>query len=267
MPSFLAEVVAHKSSEIEKKKTQFPLENFKNKITQGNGSFINAIKDDGLKLIAELKPRSPSLGELDSSNDFDSRLATYEKYAQAISVLCDEKYFGGSIELLNSVTQKTKAPTLLKDFVLDSYQIFEGRAAGAQAALLIAKILDENKLKELYSICLDLNICPVVEVQTKEEIDFVSCVKPEVLLINNRNLDTLKIDLNTVSLLSKFVDKNAIVIAASGVETADDFIAIRPFASRFLIGSSLMKTKSPETKFEEFLEAEKTYLNQEKESK
>ncbi len=268
MVSFLAEVVAHKTSEIEAKKNQLSISALKGSLQVGEESFAKVLEGNGLKLIAELKPRSPALGDLDRSNDFDSRLLCYEKHAQAISVLCDEKYFGGSIDLLKDVSRKTKAPTLLKDFVIDEYQIFEGRAAGAQAALLIAKILDEQKLKRLYSTCQELRMTPVVEVQTKEEIEFVqSAVSPKVILINNRNLDDLKIDLNTVSQLVKYINSDAIVIAASGVENASDFLHLRPYASRFLIGSALMKTKNPETKFEEFMEAERRFLSSKKESK
>ena len=268
MASFLAEVVAHKITEIESKKNQLSISALKDSLKEGNGSFAKSLEGDGLKLIAELKPRSPALGDLDRSNDFDSRLLCYEKYAQAISVLCDEKYFGGSIDLLKDVSKKATAPTLLKDFVIDAYQIFEGRASGAQAALLIAKILDEQKLKELYATCIDLRMTPVVEVQSKEEIEFVqSTVAPQVILINNRNLDDLKIDLSTVSRLVQYINSDAIVIAASGVDNASDFLTLRPYASRFLIGSALMKTKNPEAKFEEFMEAERTFLSSKRESK
>lgn len=260
MPSFLDEVVDHKKSELKERIERRPLNSFRDGISKATGSFKKALEGDGLKLIAEIKPRSPSLGELDSSNNFDARLDTYQRYAQCVSVLCDQRYFGGSVDLLESVSKKINTPTLLKDFVINPYQIYEGRKAGAEAALLIAKILTKETLIELNSLCKALGMTAVVEVQSEEEIDFVECISPEVILVNNRNLDNLQIDLLTVEKLRPRIDQSCILIAASGIETAADLIAMRPFASRFLVGSALMKTQNPEEKFEEFFQAEKQYL-------
>ena len=259
MPSFLEEVIAHKLEELKEKESRRPLASFKSELKKGSFAFQKALAGEGLKLIAELKPRSPSLGDFSAEQGQEQRLNCYENYAAAVSVLCDQKYFGGSVELLAGVSARLKIPTLLKDFVINPYQLYEGRYAGAQAALLIVKILSREQLVELNQLCRELGMSAVVEVQTEEELIQAECINPELLLINNRNLDNLEIDLKTVERLSRKIPPSCMVIAASGIETGEQLLATRPFASRFLIGSSLMKVDDPAEKFEEFLQAEKTY--------
>lgn len=262
MPSFLEEVIAHKQGELLEKATRCSLAELKSKVEKGSFQFKKALEGDGLKLIAELKPRSPSLGDFsaDAAADLKARLEIYKTYANAVSVLCDQRFFGGSIDLLAQVSQSLSLPTLLKDFVISEYQIYEGRVAGAQAALLIVKILTEKQLEEYSRLCRELGMTAVVEVQNEAELKKVEAIAPEILLINNRNLDSLEIDLRTVENLSSKINYPSLLIAASGIETGAQLAATRPFASRFLIGSALMKEKNPAAKFEEFLQADKDYL-------
>ncbi len=267
MNNFLAEVIQHKKSELEQKKAERPFDLLKAAATPGNSSFLQALEGDGLKIIAEVKPRSPSLGQLDSKISMDDRLEIYQANAQAVSVLCDQRFFGGSIELLQTISKKLSLPTLLKDFVIDPYQVYEARVAGAQAVLLIAKILQKYELESLNSLVLELGMTPLVEVQSEEEVDFVESINPALLLINNRNLETLKMDLHTVERLLGKLKYETKVVAASGIENADHMTLMRPFASRFLIGSALMTSEDPLGKFQEFRNAEARFQMQMQRSK
>ncbi len=265
MDSFLNQVIKHKRAEIAEKEMKRPLSSFKHKCSKASKQFELALQGDGLKIIAELKPRSPSLGQLDQNDDLICRLEAYQKYAACVSVLCDERFFGGSIALLESVTLRIKQPCLLKDFVISEYQVYEGRQAGAEAVLLIAKILDFEEFRSLFELIAELGMTAVVEVQTEAELKMVEPLKPSVVLINNRNLDNLQIDLNTTGRLATLPGYPCKIISASGIESGDDLLGLRSFASCFLIGSALMKSADIGKKFEEFFEAEKSFLKRKKE--
>lgn len=259
MGSFLEEVIANKKRELIERKTKLPLAKISQNLPCAAGNFARALNSNELKIIAELKPRSPSLGELDGKINRGERLEIYERYASAVSVLCDQRYFGGSVGLLEEISSSISLPTLLKDFVIDPYQVYEGRKAGAEAALLIVKILDDKTLSLLSELTKQLKMEPILEVQTEEELRRAEAIGAEYILINNRNLDTLIIDLNTVASLSSKLKSDAKIIAASGIETAEHILEMRPFASRFLIGSALMSSGRLEEKFQEFLSVEARY--------
>src|SRR5579883_2239513 len=156
MPSFLEEVVANKKKELAERKEQVPIQNICNQLAHGTHRFAKALDSNSLKIIAELKPKSPSLGQLESSEKGSAsrskRMEIYQRYASAVSVLCDQRYFGGSVKMLEEVSSSINLPTLLKDFVIDPYQIYEGRRAGAEAVLLIVKILSDRKLEDLIEL-------------------------------------------------------------------------------------------------------------------
>jgi indole-3-glycerol phosphate synthase/phosphoribosylanthranilate isomerase len=259
MQSFLTDLLKHKEEELKLRQEARPLDTFQKQIKPAGGAFFKALSGDGLKIIAEVKPRSPSLGQLEGKVDLKDRLSMYQKYAQAVSVLCDQKYFGGSVELLTDISASITLPTLLKDFVIYPYQVYEARHAGAEAVLLIVKILNKQDLLELNSLVLELGMAPVVEVQTEEELQIAQEIHAQLILINNRNLDTLQMDLSTVSRLVPKISYPAQIIAASGIENGEQLREMRPYASCFLIGSSLMASGDPEAKFEEFLAAEQLY--------
>jgi indole-3-glycerol phosphate synthase len=260
MASFLDEVIGNKERELVERKNKLPLAKISEYVLPAGRKFDKFLEPDGLKIIAELKPRSPSLGELEGKINRGERMEIYERYASAVSVLCDQRYFGGSVQLLEEVSSSISLPTLLKDFVIDPYQVFEGRKAGAEAVLLIVKILSDRKLESLIELVEQLHMEPVVEVQTEDELKRAEYFGAEYILINNRNLDTLKIDMYTVERLANKAKTRAKLIAASGIESAEQILELRPFASRFLIGSALMSSGNLEEKFKEFLSVETRYL-------
>jgi indole-3-glycerol phosphate synthase len=247
----LAEIVAHKLKELVERKAICPENHLAKQILCGNGRFEQALAGDGIKLICEIKPSSPSAGVLRKSVNIDEILKVYDKYACAISCLTDKKYFGGSLELLSTVVQKSKCPVLCKDFVVDAYQVYEARTAGADAVLLIVKILTDEQLQKLYRLIGDLGMTAVVEIQNERELERAMSLTPLVLLINNRNLDTLQIDLETTKQLAPKIPKEVIIVSASGIECRNDIDKLLPFAQRFLIGSVLMAAEDMDAKLME----------------
>ena len=262
MPAILTEIVANKKEELKIRKSKAPLSGIEKLVTAGNGSFASALRGNDLKLICELKPKSPSAGVLQASPDIGKILSQYNKYASAISVLTDEKYFGGSLQLLTEVVNQSKRPVLCKDFIVDIYQCFEARQAGAQAVLLIVKILEDQLLSDLHQTIVSLGMTAVVEVQNKSELDRALRLMPEVILINNRNLETFDIEFGTTIELAPQIPDNIIRIAASGVSEKSDIERLIHCCPNFLVGSSLMSAPDLGTKLEELASAE-TCLAQE----
>jgi len=261
MPASLAEIVENKRCELEKRKAKRPLSAFKNQVHQCNFEFEAALSQFGVNLICEIKPKSPSAGTLNAKVNVKKVVALYSKYAKAISVLTDEKYFGGSIDLLRKVSSSTKLPTLCKDFVIDPYQCFEARHAGAKGILLIVKILEDDQLKLLNATAMSLGLTAVVEVQTGEELKRALLIDPKVLLINNRNLDTFETDLQTTHKLAPTIPIGKTVICASGINTKRDIERLLPFCLNFLIGSALMKSDDMETLLAQLAKADLTFAS------
>jgi indole-3-glycerol phosphate synthase len=250
MSRLLDEIVANKRLEVAERKRHVTEEALSARLAQEeslNGyPFLSAIQSPGLKLILEIKPASPSAGVLAEEFNLDERLDAYGPYASALSVLTDAKYFKGSLALLEEISGKFPHPLLCKDFIIDPYQLLEARLAGASAVLLIVKILDDATLRELHAQCLALGMTPVVEIQNETELERSFVLNPQVLLINNRNLENFSIEFETTEHLAPKVPKDITLISASGIERSEDIERLKPFANVFLIGSSLMKLQAGE---------------------
>ncbi len=251
MPGILDEIVDNKRAEIAERKTLRSQSAFTANLQAGDGSFLSSLSSPGLKLITEVKPSSPSAGTLREHVNIDEVLSSYNRYASAISVLTDKKYFGGSLELLGQIAKQSPHPVLCKDFIIDACQVYEARAFGAQAVLLIAKILSDDQLKELHNVTTELKMTAVVEVQTEDELSRALVVSPQVLLINNRNLTTFEIDLETTRRLTPHIPPSAIAVSASGIRDRQDIKSLLPCCTRFLIGSTLMRSSDIDSKLRE----------------
>lgn len=251
MQNTLLEIVAHKKLEIKRRQQRRNTLCKSSPGTTAPRDFHNALHKAGINIIAEIKPRSPAAGILRHHLDVDDILAAYNQYASAISVLTDKKYFGGSLAMLRWVKDSSPHPVLCKDFVLDASQVLEARAAGADAVLLIVKILDDQLLAGLYALTVSLGMTAVVEIQNKTELQRALKLNPEVLLINNRNLDTLEIDLTTTTKLAPIIPAHITVIAASGISKAEDVDYLLPYCHNFLVGSSLMSADNLPGKLQE----------------
>lgn len=248
MADILREIVSNKREEVASRKSACSTAKIRKQVHPAKGSFLPALSAASVQLIAEIKPKSPSAGQLRTSVNVSELASLYGKYCAAISVLTDSKYFGGSLDALETVASSTDVPVLCKDFVIDEHQILEARLRGAEAVLLIAKILDSDQLARLHEAAVALNMVPVVEIQNEAELETALAVGPRAILINNRDLSTFDIDLSTTERLAPLIPRGVKVIAASGIETKEDILRLRRLTNAFLVGSSLMRSDDVEQK-------------------
>lgn len=246
----LGEIVAHKAQELilrKQKCQQKELEAAAQTLLPAarlEAAFYHSTAT--VRCILEIKPSSPSAGVLAETVDLPVLLEHYQQAGVAISVLTDQKYFGGSLDLLSQVASTVRMPVLCKDFIIDPYQIYEARCAGAQAILLIVKSLSDAQLSDLVELTLKLGMTPLIEIQDEDELNRALKVNPTIFLINNRDLKTLAIDLATTEKLAPKIPNSILKISASGIENRNDIERLKPFCDGFLIGSLLMRQPSSE---------------------
>ncbi|MCL6515551.1 indole-3-glycerol phosphate synthase TrpC [Alicyclobacillus sp.] len=206
--------------------------------------FARAIAEaPGLAVIAEVKRASPSKGLIAPVFHPAATAAVYERAgAAAISVLTDEVYFQGSIADLMAVRDRVRLPVLRKDFILDEVQVDEARAAGADAILLICAALSKERLRELAAYGRSLGLDTLIEVHDVHELDAALAAEPSVLGVNNRDLRTFEVSLETTRIVLSQVPAGTLVIGESGVHTAEDAARMAAYGARgILVGESLMR--------------------------
>ncbi len=210
-------------------------------------------KGKRLSLIAELKQASPSSGVIVKNYEPGKIAKVYEKAgASCISVLTDERFFKGELFHIQMVKEETTLPVLRKDFIIDAYQILESALYGADSVLLIARILEQKTLRDCISICRDFDMTAVVEVHSRNDLDKAFSVNADVIGINNRDLDTLKVDLKTTERLIKFIPKGVIKISESGISTRKDIEYLKSLGvDAVLIGEALLKSGNIKEKVKE----------------
>ncbi|MFO7686012.1 MAG: indole-3-glycerol phosphate synthase TrpC [Desulfobacterales bacterium] len=197
----------------------------------------------GVNVIAEIKRASPSKGVIRENIDPAQYARRYESAgAAAVSVLTDEGFFHGSSSDLRRARAATRLPVLRKDFIISSYQVFESVALGADAVLLIVRILSEHQLEDYLSLSRELQVDALVEVHSEEEFDIASLAGARLIGVNNRNLDVFKTDLDTSIRLARRFEPQQIGVAESGIHTREDILKIRTAGIfNFLIGESLVR--------------------------
>ena len=253
--NILEEIVWEKDIEVEIARKKVPLEDLKKKIKDLpiTKDFLAALKNSKSKpaLISEIKKASPSKGII--RDDFDAKMIGkmyQEGGANCISVLTDKKFFQGGFDVLVEVRKEVEIPILCKDFILYPYQLYQARAAGADAALLIAAILSDSDLKYLSKVAENLGLTTLVEVHDSDEFERVLNIPTFKLIgINNRNLKSFKTDLEvTKNLADNFSNKikeNSItLVSESGLFTREDLVLVNSYgADAVLVGESLMSNK------------------------
>ena len=205
-------------------------------------SLKKALSSKGRNFILECKQSSPTLGDFCKDFNLDKLISVYKEHANAISVLCEEHFFKGSLNYLNYVKSNTDLPCLCKDFIICKSQIDMAYNAGADAILLMLSVLDKEYFLELYNYALKLNLDVLVEVENEDEAYFAKEHNFPIVGINNRDLKTLKVDLNKAMKLYPIFNQDQIVISESGINTHKDLVSLRPI-SNFLIGSALTSNK------------------------
>lgn len=197
----------------------------------------------GIALIAEIKKASPSAGVIRKDFNPAEIAQIYARHgASCLSVLTDEPYFQGSLNCLRQVRTVTDVPLLRKDFILDSYQLLEARAAGADAVLLIAECLDDCNLRKLHNETMELGMTPLVELYEPENITRVLEAGATLIGVNNRDLRTFEVDLQHTIRLRREIPDECIVVGESGIRTADDVRRLDDAGvDAIIVGESLMR--------------------------
>ncbi len=250
-------IVAHKRIEVEARKQTVPLQQLEERIETlpAPRDFRGALRRDGISLIAEVKRKSPSKGDILPDMDVAHLATLYEQSgARAVSVLTDHKFFGGSMDDLYKAHTHTKLPCLRKEFIIDPYQIYEARAAGAAAVLLIVRILSDEELRSFRTVCRKLGISALVETHTEDEILRAIDSGANIIGINNRDLDTLEIDLGTTLRLKKRVSGGHTLVSESGIHTRRDVKTLEDGGvDAILVGESILSSGNIRGKIQELL--------------
>lgn len=253
----LNEIIEHKRREISQRKTLKPLREIEELLESAPKpkDFRTALRMPGMSIIAEIKRRSPSRGDILPNVDAVELAALYEQGgARAISILTDEKYFGGSLEDLNKVASHTKLPCLCKEFIIDPYQIYEARAMGADAILLIVRILSDDELKSFLREASRLDMAVLVETHTESEIQRALKAGAHIVGINNRDLDTLEVNIQTTLQLKNKVPGGNILVSESGISSRREVRLLDDCGvDAVLIGESLLTSNNIKEKLESLL--------------
>ena len=254
----LNDIIAYKKEELAGTKRRSSLAEVKARAADAGPvrGFGKALSRSGaIRLIAEVKKASPSKGVI--REDFDPvRIAqTYEKSgASCISVLTEEKFFQGRLEYLAAVRKAAGLPLLRKDFIIDEYQVYEARAAGADAILLIAACLEKDQMAEYLGIAGQLGLDALVESHTYRELDKALLAGATLVGINNRDLSTFTVSLDTTLDLLKDIPDDRIVVSESGIKTRDDVVKLeKAGVDAVLVGEGLMREKDIGKKMKELL--------------
>jgi indole-3-glycerol phosphate synthase len=245
--TILDEIMAHHREQLPKTMRDVPLADLRAVVATAAPprDFAAALRAPGVSLIAECKKASPSKGLL--VRDYDpARLArTYERAgARAISVLTDARHFQGSLEDLRDVKEAVRVPVLRKDFIFDPYQVYEARAAGADAVLLIAAVLGDGDLGELLALTHRLGMTALVEVHTETEVGRVLPMGPKVIGVNNRDLQTFEVDFGLAARLRALIPAEIAVVGESGLRTPEDVKTMAAAGvDAVLVGETLLRSK------------------------
>ncbi len=252
---FLETVIEEKRAEVAAKMKKRPIAELEHAAAGQPVRDFRAAISGGGRVIAELKARTPSVASFAQSDSLHELAGTYaECGAAAISIVTDERNFGTSLEDVSIVRKRVNLPVLVKEFVFDPYQILEARAHGADAILLIARMLDWNALTSLLDLVHQLGMNALVETHNEDEMKTALQARAPIVGINNRDLDTMNISLDTTRRVGRLVPADTILVAESGIKSRSDVEDLAAHgAGAFLVGSSLLAAADPAAKLKELL--------------
>lgn len=256
--TILEEIYKYKLIEVYENKKRIPLSVIKENIKKSfsTRSLSAALKSVvNISIIAEIKKASPSMGVLrENFNPVEIALIYEANGASAISVLTDEKFFQGSLSYLTKVRSTVRLPVLRKDFIVDPYQIYEAREAGADAILLIAALLSKEELQDFLLLSSELEMDCLVEVHSENELKTVLQTNASIIGINNRDLKTFKTDLETTLRLRPLIPSGKIIVSESGIKSRKDIeVLLENGVNAVLVGETLMKSNNIPGKLHELL--------------
>jgi indole-3-glycerol phosphate synthase len=239
----LDKIVANRRLQVEREKAQLSLKHIINSIENIEiRDFAATINTDSIAIIAEIKKASPSKGIIKDNFDHEAIASVYEEInIDAISVLTERDFFLGKDEYLKDVKAVARKPLLRKDFIVDEYQLYQSKALGADAVLLIAGVL-QKELGSYYKLAQQLGLCSIVEVHDREELDLALEADCGIIGINNRNLKTFEVNLHNTEKLMKYVPGNKLIVSESGIEAPEDIKYLRSLGVKaVLIGETFMR--------------------------
>lgn len=244
----LDDIVKAKKIRLEEQIKHISLEDMKKEALKSDRvsvSFYDALKKKGLSIIGEFKKASPSHGTMANKIDLIKRIDCYNEAVDAISCLTEEDYFNGSIDYLKQIRTMTSLPIIRKDFIFTEYQVYEAKVIEADAILLIAAILDDATFKKLYDLAYQLGLDVLCEVHDEWELNRMIQFGVKIIGINNRNLKTFEVNLDTTKRLAAMV-KDTVLVSESGVLHDEDIKILKEsHVDALLIGTALMEADDP----------------------
>ncbi len=244
MANILEQIVIDKRVTVEALKKALPLESFINNLTPSTKDMLAALTRTEDKphagFILECKKASPSKGLIRADFDVKAIAEVYDKYAAAISVLTDEKYFQGTYDYLKIVTDTVSCPVLNKDFFIDTYQVYLARYYGADAILLMLSVLSDEEYQKLSAVAEQYSLSILTEISNEEERDRAVALGAKLIGINNRNLRDLSTDISRTFDLAPTIPNDRVVLSESGIYNNAQVRELAPAVDGFLVGSSVM---------------------------
>ncbi len=234
-------ILAHKRVEVAARKQGTSLDALLSRASPSSRDFEAALRSRRPGFILEIKFASPSGGVIRAGTDLAPVLSSYGRHADAVSVLTDERFFGGSLARLAEIRKRLAQPLLCKDFILEPFQVAEARVHGADAILLILAAVDDATWQACSSLAARLGMAVLTEVHDEAEARRAVALGARIVGINNRNLHTLAVNMATTPRLAPLIPPDRLVVAESGVANREDVAALRPHADAFLVGSALMR--------------------------
>ena len=255
--TILDHIIIDKIKEVELRKKAFPTSYWEQSpmFDRKGISLSQRLQASPSGIIAEHKRRSPSRDNINSSLSVHNVAQGYEKAGVCgMSVLTDQKYFGGSLEDLTAARAVCQLPLLRKEFIIDPYQLIEAKAHGADVILLIAAVLDRTQIKQLSETAQSLDLEVLLEVHNREELDKAIMPSLDMLGVNNRNLKTFEVSLETSKQLAEHIPGDFVKVSESGISSTAAIQSLKPFGYQgFLIGENFMKTITPGIAAAEFI--------------
>lgn len=247
----LDNLAAATQARVERKKAQIPLETVKEQalnLAAKEGTFTfpfeQAVAKDGISFICEVKKASPSKGIIAEDFPYLEIAREYEQAgADCISVLTETDYFKGEDRFLREINDAVQIPTIRKDFIIDEYMIYEAKLLGASCVLLIAALLDTEKIRQYKAICDQLGLSALVEAHDEAETASALAAGARMVGVNNRNLKDFTVDIHNSTRLRELVPRNVLFVAESGIKTAEDIAElVSAGVNGVLIGETLMRS-------------------------
>lgn len=257
--SILEEILEAKKDEVKKLRKEFSLKRFEDSefFNKKRINFFKALSNKNrISIIAEIKKASPSKGIIqDNFNHIKTAEIYFKNEVDAVSILTDVNFFKGSIQYLNDIAKFKETPLLRKDFIIDEYQIFEAKANGADAILLIAEALTKSQINELTYAAIENDLDVLLELHSEEEMIKIDFRLNKIIGINNRDLKTFSVFLDTTFSISQKLPDDILIVSESGINTQEDISKLKDTRTdAVLVGEHFMKSQLPGDEIKRFKE-------------